>query len=124
MHLYRIAKGRLRYIFGLLDRLVNTLHIGDLTDKITLTIAKPTIIKLAQNRVRRNQLTPSEELVLKNIVSLKNVAASTLAKKLNKTSSFISKILAKLLELKLVTFQAHGRSRIYSPVLDAEIAFS
>ena len=124
IYLYRVAKGRLRYIFSLLDRLVNTLHIGDLTDKITLSIAKPTIIKLAKDRIGRNKLNPSEELILHHIVKHKEIAANILAKQLNKSTSFISKILSRLLKLKLVTFKAHGRSRIYSPVLDAEIAFS
>ena len=38
IYLYHITQGRLRYIFGLVSRLLNRLHIGDLVDKMTLDL--------------------------------------------------------------------------------------
>ena len=50
-YLYKITNGRLRYIFGLASRLMNTLYIGDLTNKVTLDLAKPMLMKLGRDRV-------------------------------------------------------------------------
>ena len=60
-YLYQMTQGRLRYIFGLTARLMTRLYIGDLTDKITLAIAKPMLVKLGKDRIKRFKLTPIEE---------------------------------------------------------------
>lgn len=123
-YLYQITKGRLRYIFGLLSRVFNSLHIGDLTDRITLKLAKPMLISLAQNRIARNGLTPGDENVLRAVVKLENASASEIAKTINKSNPYTSRALKSLAKNKLVTTKKHGRNRYYSPVLDAVIAYN
>ncbi len=124
-YLYDITKGRLRYIFGLLQRLVNDLSLGDLTDKITMEIAKPMIIKLAKDRVSRNHLNPNEEKCLVALVSMRGEkTVSEISKQLAKSSSYTSKTMSKLLQCRLVTAQRYGKNKYYVPVLDAVIAYS
>lgn len=123
-YLYEITKGRLRYIFGLLTRLMNTLHVGDLTDRITMEIAKPMLTKLARYRVTRNNLTPNEENVLRLVVKLENANVSAIAKEIKTTDQYASKMLNTLSKAKLVEIRKHGRNRYYTPVLDAVIAYT
>jgi hypothetical protein len=124
-YLYDIARGRLRYIFGLLKRLISKLHVGDLTDKITLEISKPMIIQLAHDRITRNRLAHGEEQILRSLVELKEASSvSQIAKANNKTLNYTSNILAKLIQFRLVTAQKIGTHRYYIPELDAIIAYS
>lgn len=123
MYLHAITGGRLRYIFGLLHRLVNLSHVGDLTDRVTLEIAKPMIIKLARDRVSMNDLSSGEEIILKMLVHLKHVTISELAKKMGKSTPYISKILNKFVQTKLITVLRQGKNKHYSAGLDAIIAF-
>jgi hypothetical protein len=122
-YLYDITKGRLRYIFGLLRRLFNALSVGDLTDRITLDIAKPMIVQLAQDRVKRNKLSHGEEQVLRAVVELGEVSVTKLAKKVNKATNYVSNVLAILAQYTLVTARQEGRTRYYAPELDATIAY-
>lgn len=122
-YLYDITKGRLRYIFGLLHRLFNALSVGDLTDRITLDIAKPMIVQLAQDRVKRNKLSHGEEQILRVVVELGEVSVSKLAKKVNKAINYVSNILVALAQYSLVTVRQEGRTRHYAPELDAIIAY-
>lgn len=124
VYLYEITKGRLRYIFGLLHRLLNHLYVGDLTDRMTLDIAKPMIVKLACDRLSRNNLTLSEEHLLKLLVNLKKATTSELAQSFNKSPQFVSKVLGDLDKKKLVKIEKQGKNRLYTPVLDALIAYS
>jgi len=124
LYLYEITHGRLRYIFGLLQRLVGSFRIGELTDTLTMDLAKPMIKKLAMERIIRNKLSPSEELLLVKIVELKRASVSEIAELLGKSINFVSNSLAKLIEHRLVLFQKEGRSRFYTPELDAIIAYS
>ncbi|MBS0358158.1 MAG: winged helix-turn-helix transcriptional regulator [Proteobacteria bacterium] len=123
-YLYEITKGRLRYIFGLLHRLMDNLHVGDLTDQITLDLAKPMIIKLARDRISRNKISPVDEEMLKLIAKRDRVVVSDLVRETKKSASYVSNILSKLAQFKLITVQQKGRNRYYSPSLDAIIAFS
>lgn len=123
VYLYEITKGRLRYIFGLLNRLVNGLYMGDLTDRITLNIAKPMIVKLGRERVTRNGLSPNEEQVLTQLVKLKTASLTDLTKKIGKSVSYVSRLMSHLAEIKLVTSIKRGKNRVYRPVLDVEIAY-
>jgi hypothetical protein len=123
-YLYKITHGRLRYIFGLLQRLFSGLHVGDLTDKLTLEIAKPMIIKLARDRVARNDLSPGEEKMLRAIVKLKEISTKKLAEDTQKSLNYTSNILSKLVQFKLVTSHKRGKSRYYLPELDATIAYA
>jgi hypothetical protein len=123
-YLYTITKGRLRYIFGLIQRLMHELSVGDLTDRITLNIAKPVIIELAKDRIKRNHLTLGEEQILKTLVRLERANTSLLKEETGKTTQYISPILVKLVKAKLATVHKLGRRRYYSPMLDAVIAYS
>lgn len=124
LYLFKITKGRLRYIFGLLKRLLNESSIGELTDRLTLDITKPMIIKLAQDRVAQHNLTPKEISLLKMVVNMGSGNASKLSNELGQSRQAVSRALVSLLEKKLLTVQQIGRDRYYYPVLEAEIAYS
>lgn len=123
-YLYKITNGRLRYIFGLISRLMNRLYVGDLTDKITLDIAKPMLVKLGQDRVRRVTITVVEEQVLQILVGFMTTTSSNIAKKFKKTPQYVGRVLANLIAKKLVSSQRAGRDRIYTPSIDAIIAYT
>ena len=78
------------------------LHIGDLTDRITLDLAKPMIAKLARERVARNRLSPNEEQLLIGLVKLKKATATELAKEIKKSPPYVSKVMTYLASMKLV----------------------
>jgi len=123
IYLYEITQGRLRYIFGLLQRLINDLYIGDLTDRLTIDIAKPMVMQLARNRVARNELSQGEENTLRLLVNLNNSSVSNLANKAGKSINYTSNILSKLVRMNLVAVKKQGRNRNYTPDLDARIAY-
>ncbi|WP_440682372.1 MarR family transcriptional regulator [Cysteiniphilum halobium] len=124
LHLFKITKGRLRYVFGLLKRLLNELSVGDLTDRLTLDIAKPMVTKLAQERIAQYDVTPKELSLLQMIVKTGHGNASKLSVELGQSRQAVSRALVNLLEIKLLTVQQSGRDRTYYPVLEAEIAYS
>lgn len=124
LYLFEITKGRLRYIFGLLARLMPSLHIGDLTDRITLNIAKSMLIKLARARIERSDVTPSEEQILKIVVRKNESIITEVAKEIDKSVQYVGKVLNKLFEANLVNIRKYGNSKYYSPALDAVIAYS
>jgi hypothetical protein len=123
LYLYKIAKGRLRYIFGLLSKLFNVLQLGTLSDRITLELAKPAIINYAKERVKRFNLTSNEEMVLKAIVQKESIQVKDLAELLDKKGNYISTILAQLQEYRLVGYKKEWRNHYYYPSLDAYIAY-
>ncbi len=123
MYLFDITKGRLRYIFGLLARLMAHLHIGDLTDRVTLDIAKSMLTQLAKTRIERNDLTPTETQILKWVVQKNECTGTDVAKEIGKSAQYASKVLNKLLETKLLSTRKHGKSKYYIPSLDAIIAY-
>jgi hypothetical protein len=124
LYLFKLTKGRLRYIFGLSIRLMSSLYIGDLMDKVTLDIAKPMLAKLAKERIGRVSLTPLEETILKLIVKEGTIYSNVLTTKIDKAASFISKTVSNLIKMKLIMSEVSGRNKIYSPSLDATIAYS
>lgn len=123
-YLYKITNGRLRYIFGLISRLMNRLYVGDLTDKITLNIAKSMLVKLGQDRVQRVDTTVVEEQVLQALVALMSATSSSIAKKLRKTPQYVGRVFSKLIDKGLVSSQKEGRDRTYTPSIDAIIAYT
>lgn len=123
-YLFDMTKGRLRYIFGLLARLMPSLHIGDLTDRITLDIAKPMLVKLARARVARHDVTLIEEGILTIVVQKNECMVTEVANEANKSAQYVGKVLNKLFEAKLVKIRKYGKSKYYSPALDAIIAYS
>ena len=123
-YLYDITKGRLRYLFGLLNRLITRVHVGDLTDRLTLDIAKPMVIRLAKERLAKQKLSPTDEKLLGLLVKLNQARVADLVKKTNKSNNYVSNILAKLVKLKLVTFRKIGNARQYTPALDATVAYA
>ena len=98
--------------------------MGDFTDRITLSIAKPMIVKLGRERVTRNGLSPNEEQVLTQLVKLKAASLTELTKKIGKSVSYVSRLMSHLTKIKLVTSIKRGKNRVYSPVLDVEIAYT
>lgn len=124
LYLYKVTKGRLRFIFGLLNRLFNTLQVGTLTDRITLELAKPIVTNYSKERISRFNLSPNEELVLKIIVQQDSMQVKEIADTLGKKPSYISNILAQLLEYKLVGYTKEWRNHYYYASVDACIAYS
>lgn len=123
LYLYEKTQGRLRYIFGLLQRLFHALHVGDLTDKVTLNIARPMLIQLTQDRVIRNGISDSEEALLKHIAKIKRTSSTVLAKNMKKTRQYISNLLTRMVQLDLIQVRQEGRNLYYSPTLDVVIAY-
>lgn len=123
-YLYTITSGRLRYIFGLISRLINSLHIGDLTDKITIELAKPMITKLARDRVERTDITNAEEIALKLLVKMSKSTTSDIAKSMNKTPQYAGRLIAILHDKNLVSLKKVGNKKYYIPSIDSIIAYS
>lgn len=123
-YLYQITDGRLRYVFGLISRLMNSLYVGDITDKVTLDIAKPMLVKLGRDRVKRSDLTSVEEAALQFLVANSNTNAASLAKEFKKTSQYAGRVLANLVQKGLISSQKEGRDRTYTPSIDAVIAYT
>lgn len=123
-YLYDVAEGRLRYIFGLLNRLWSKLPVGDLINTITLELAQPMIASLAKARIDLSKLSEGEESVLKAIVSAKKVGVKKLTELTEKSRVFVSRAVNKLLELRLIEMTKKGTTRLYTPELDAKIAFT
>jgi len=122
--LYQITNGRLRYVFGLVSRLMNRLYVGDLNDKVTLSLAKPMLAKLGKDRLKRSDITQTEEHVLKRLVTFPGTSISSMAKDLEKTPQYIGRILMSLSHKNLLSVKQEGRDKIYTPSIDAVIAYS
>lgn len=123
-YLYKITSGRLRYIFGLVSRLMNSLHVGDLTDRITIDLAKPMLIKLAKDRVLRSDITGAEEIALKLIVNLLKPTPSMVAEAMKKTPQYVGRLISSLHEKQLLTIKKVGNIKHYYPSIDAVIAYA
>ncbi|MFT3741604.1 MAG: hypothetical protein QM752_02865 [Gammaproteobacteria bacterium] len=124
VYLYKITSGRLRYIFGLISRLMNSLYVGDLTNKITMDLAKPMLVKLARDRVARSDITSAEEYALKMIVNLDNPSLTEVARAMKKTPQYIGRVITILHEKQLIFIKKAGSMKNYTPSLDAIIAYS
>ena len=122
-YLYDISNGRLRYIFGIIYALINRLHTGKLIQKVSLDLARDTISALAKERMQKFDLSKVEIEAITNLVKLGECSTTDLAKRLSKNRSFISRIINKFLENKIVTVKQEGSTRIYAPSIDAKIAF-
>jgi DNA-binding MarR family transcriptional regulator len=123
-YLYKMTSGRLRYVFGLASRLMNRLYIGDLTDKVTLDIAKPMLMKLGRDRVQRSDLLKIEKQALKLLVTTPNATPSKIAKELKKTAQYVGRVLSSLVDKGLASSKKEKKERIYIPSIDAVIAFT
>ncbi len=123
LYLHRLTNGRLRYIFGLLARMLRVLHIGDLVDKISLDIAKPLIDNLIKERLKQKSLSEMHEEVLKVLANHDNCAASILSQLTGKSASHISHVLRELEELRLLKRVKKGKSVYVYPVFDVILAY-
>jgi len=123
LYLHRLTNGRLRYIFGLLSRMLRILHVGDLADKISLEMAKPLINSLIKERMKQKSLTETQESVLKVIANQENCSVSVLAKSLGKSASHISHALRGLEDLRLLKRIKKGKSVYVHPVFDVILAY-
>ncbi len=123
VYLHQLTHGRLRYIFGLLSRMLRILHIGDLADKISLETAKPLIDRLIKDRLKQKSLSDLQEEVLKVIANNENCSVSTIATVIDKSSSQISHILRTLEDLRLVKRIKKGKNVYVHPVFDVILAY-
>lgn len=124
LYLFELTKGRLRYVFGLVQRLLNELSVGCLVDRLTIDLVKPMVVKLARERLLKNNLTTGEEDILRALAKLKHASSTVLSNELKKSRQYISKTLVKLYDNKLLDVKSEGRNRIYSPILDVIIAYT
>lgn len=124
LYLFDLTKGRLRYVFGLIKRLLNELDVGDIVDKLTLNLVKPMVMRFAKERLEKNGLTTGEEDILKKLVELGPVSGTELSQKLSTTRQYVSKALVKLSNAGLLNISRAGSKKIYSPVLDVMIAYN
>lgn len=122
-YLHSLTKGRLRYIFGLLSRMLRVLHVGDLTDKISLEVAKPLIDGLLKERIRQNHLSELQENVLKAVANDKPCSTSALSTLLGKSPSHISHALRGLEDARLIKRIKKGRSVYVHPVFEVILAY-
>lgn len=123
-YLYDVTQGRLRYVFGLLQRLISHLHVGDLTDRLTLDIVQPMVKNLAQDRIAKQRLAAGDIHLLRCLVTQKTMTVSELAKLGQKSLNYTSNVLAKLSQRQLVQAQKKGKYKYYAATLDAMIAYS
>lgn len=124
LYLYQVTKGRLRYIFGLLNRLFNILQLGVLLDRVTLELAKPVVVNYAKERINRFNLSSNEKLILKAVVQQDAIQVKEIAKILGKQGNYVSNILAQLQEYKLVSYTKEWRNHYYHASIDAHIVYS
>ena len=123
-YLFKVTKGRLRYIFGLLKRLYNVFKLGELSEYIDLEMAKPAIRKLGEQRVKRHQLSPTEDSLLKTIANSGPISVLDLAKMISKSQTHVSRMLGVLHETGLVVYRQEWRSKIYAASIDAQLAYA
>lgn len=123
LYLYKLTKGRLRYIFGLLSRMLRVLHIGDLADVISLESAKPLIDQLIKERLIKKEITPVQEAVLVMLANQESCTTTQLAKTLQKSASQISHALKYLEEQRLLKRIKKGKIVYVKPVFDVVIAY-
>ncbi len=123
-YLYDITDGRLRYVFGLIYSLLNRLQIGRLVQKVSLDLARDTIIVLSKERLEQFSLSNSEKKIICFLAINVESNVISMAKGLDKNRTFISKLINNLLDKKCVLVRKDGKQRFYSLSLDAKIAFS
>jgi len=122
-YLYDVTGGRLRYIFGLIYALTNRLSIGKIVQTVSTDLAKATIGALAKERMQKFDLSKGEEELIKTLVKYEESNVANLAKITGKNRTFISRTINKLLKNGSVMVRQESNQRIYSPSLDAKIAF-
>jgi hypothetical protein len=123
-YLYELTNGRLRYVFGLASRLMNSLYIGDLTDKVTLPLAKPMLAKLGKDRLQSEKITESEEFILQKLIKRKESSATQISQATKKSSQYTGRLLNKLAEQNLVTVRQQGKEKLFAPSIEVIIAYS
>lgn len=123
VYLYRLTNGRLRYIFGLLSRMLRILHIGDLADVISLESAKPLIDQLIRDRLTKKEITPLQTQVLVILANHENCTTAKLSALSKKSSSQISRALKYLEEQRLLKRIKKGKEVYVFPVFDVVIAY-
>ena len=123
-YLYKVTSGRLRYVFGLISRLMSRLYVGDLTHKVTLDLAKPMLMKLGRDRVQRADITEIEESTLRLLITRHDLSLPEMAEMLKKTSQYLGRVLVNLVDKGLVSSKKTGKIRAYTPSIDAIIAYT
>lgn len=123
LYLYQLTNGRLRYVFGLLSRMLRVLYVGDLTDKISIETAKPLIFQLIKERLRKKNLSEAQERVLKILAIKGQCSVSEIAKQSGKSASHVSHILRSLEDSRLLKRVQKGKSVYVFPVFDVVLAY-
>ncbi len=124
IYLYYITRGRLRYIFGLINRLCTNLRLGSLTSCISLKMAIPELRSIGEQRIKKFRLSSTELVVLQTIVKHYRISVKEIAQETKKSQNQISNILSSLFKQNLVAFHQEWRTRYYFPSVDARLAYS
>lgn len=122
-YLYSLTDGRLRYIFGICTRLLSLISSEALIHTVDLDFAKPIIMRLAEERIAQRNISPLSLRILRMLVESGGSTTTELAKKLDKGQTSVSRCLRELLTKRLVKFKKVGKEHIYSPSLDAKVAY-
>ena len=123
LYLYKLTHGRLRYVFGLLSRMLRVLHIGDLADKISMETAKPLITQLVKERLRKQALSEAQESLLKILATQGQCAVAELTKQANKSASHLSHLLKSLEDMRLIKRTQQGKNVFVEPIFDVILAY-
>ncbi|PIS23946.1 MAG: hypothetical protein COT45_04940 [bacterium (Candidatus Stahlbacteria) CG08_land_8_20_14_0_20_40_26] len=123
-YLHKLTNGRLRYIFGICTRVLSLISGEALIRRVDLKFAKPIIIKLTEERISQRNISPLSLKVLRELVELGQSTTTELTKKLGKGQTNVSRSLRELLMKGLVKFEKVGRNNVYSPSLDAKVAYA
>lgn len=124
IYLYRLTKGRLRTVFGLIERMLRILHVGDLADKISLKMAKPLVNQLIKERLRQKDISKAQEEMLTVLAKKESCSVVELAKAIGKSPSNISHLLKPLEAGRLLKRIKKGKHVFVYPVFDVIIAYA
>jgi hypothetical protein len=90
---------------------------------MSLKFFKPKIKELAMERIRGKRLAEGEKIILQTIVKLQRASVMSITQESKKNGSYVSRVLRLLLERRLVVVEKEKTQRIYSPSIDAKIAY-
>jgi len=122
--LYHATNGRIRQIFGFSTRLIHSVSDNLLIEQITTDIALPIIKREVEDKLRQNNITRREKMVLEEIAENPGISPSILSSKTSLSLPNLSRLLSHLLKARFVSFERAGRIRRYNVSSDVLIALT
>ncbi|MBU4443558.1 MarR family transcriptional regulator, partial [bacterium] len=118
------TNGRIRQIFGFSTRLIHSVSDNLLIEQITTDIALPIIKREVEDKLRQNNITRREKMVLEEIAENPGISPSILSSKISLSLPNLSRLLSHLLKARFVSFERAGRIRRYNVSSDVLIALT